>query len=875
VLRIRTFVTGAASVLAAGALTGLAPTAVHAAGAARCGDPATRPWCDASKDPDARAALLLAAMTQDEEVQLLGGDTAGAAPHTGATFAIPRLGLPAVYFSDGPVGPRQGSATAMPIPESLAAGFDPTLASAHGGEIAEEAKAKGNDVVFAPTVNILRNPQGGRSYETYGEETFLTGRTAVAWVQGAQSAGVVADIKHFAANNQEGQNGVPPLSAVNGGRMLVNANVDERTLREVYFPHFEAAVKQADVGSIMCSYNRVNGPFACESAHNLQQVLQRDWGFRNLVLSDYGAAHNPVNNLNNGLDFEPSGAGTLDSYTVPGIDAALASGAVSKATLDGHVLRILRTFFAFGVLDRPAYANDDAQIDKAAHAATAQHIAEQGTVLLKNAGGLLPLSPGVRSIAVIGPYADRFVTGGGSGTVTAFAPTTVLAGIRARVGPGVSVTYADGSDQAAAAAVARAADVAVVVVGDVQTEGQDKDCIGLNCTSDLADSQSVLVLQGSSCGVQSCPLNGMNEDGLVTAVAAANPRTVTVLETGGPVLTPWRDQVPAVLEAWYPGQEGGKAIARVLFGDVDPGGRLPTTFPASADQLPTAGNPQSYPGVAEEETYTEGLDVGYRWYDAHRLTPAYPFGAGLSYTSFAYSGLHVAAGVPGSQEVATVTATVTNIGTRTGTAVPQLYPGKPATAALPQPLRQLAGYQKVSLAPGQSVAVAFPLVDRSFASWDVSRGTAADPSGGWAISPGCYAVTVGSSSRELPLAGSIGQQASCGTGAPTLATAAPSLASLPLPSAPRTTAVRVGIAPATQAPVTQAPAARRPSARRRTSSAPPPAHRPAAHQPAALAQPTRTLAFTGPTPWTALTGALALGLGATMRRRRRTRAASR
>jgi len=266
VLRIRTFVAGAAAVLAAGALTGLAPTAVHAVGAARCGDPATRPWCDASKDPDARAALLLAAMTQDEEVQLLGGDTAGAAPHTGATFAIPRLGLPAVYFSDGPVGPRQGSATAMPVPESLAAGFDPTLASAHGGEIAEEAKAKGNDVVFAPTVNILRNPQGGRSYETYGEETFLTGRTAVAWVQGAQSAGVVADIKHFAANNQEGQNGVPPLSAVNGGRMLVNANVDERTLREVYFPHFEAAVKQADVGSIMCSYNRVNGPFACESA---------------------------------------------------------------------------------------------------------------------------------------------------------------------------------------------------------------------------------------------------------------------------------------------------------------------------------------------------------------------------------------------------------------------------------------------------------------------------------------------------------------------------------------------------------------------------------------------------------------------------------
>jgi beta-glucosidase len=747
-----------AAAVAAGAVAvlGLAPAHAAPAPAGRCGAVAQRPWCDRSLSPDRRAALLQAAMTMDEEITLLGGNTAGEAPHTGASFAIDRLGIPAVYFSDGPVGPRQGAATAMPIPLALAAGFDPALAVAHGAEIADEVKKKGNDVVFAPTVNILRNPQGGRSYEAYGEEPYLVGQTAVGWIDGAQAQGVIGDVKHFAGNNQEGQLGVPPITAVNGSRMAVNAVIDERTLREVYLPHFEAAVKQADVGSIMCSYNRLNGPYACESSPLLQQVLQRDWGFKGIVLSDYGAAHNTADNLNHGLDFEPSGAAlTKLSYNPQQIQAALTTGQVTRATLDLHVRRMLRTFFAYGVFDRAGYRNDDAQIDKRAHNAVAQHVEEQAITLLKNRGNLLPLSTAkVRSIAVIGPYADRFVTGGGSGTVTPFHATTVLAGLRARVGKGVTITYADGSDQAAAAAAAKAADVAVVVVGDVESEGADKDCIGLNCTSDLAASQSVLFLQGSSCLQQSCPLNGSDQDGLVTRVAAANPRTVVVLQTGAPVLTPWRDQVPALLEAWYPGQAGGTALARVLFGDVDPGGRLPATFPASADQLPTAGDPQAYPGVAETETYKEGLLVGYRWYDAHHLTPAFPFGAGLSYTTFQYSGLTVTAGRPGTQDVATATVRVTNSGRRTGTAVPQLYLAKPATAELPQPVRQLAGYAKVSLRPGQSALVRFPLNDRSFASWTTR---------GWAITPGCFGLAAGASSRDLPTHAVVGRGATCGS----------------------------------------------------------------------------------------------------------------
>lgn len=762
-------------------------------------------WCDRSLSPDARALLFQKAMTQDEEISLVGGNGNGAAPHTGASYAVPRLGLPAVYFSDGPVGPRQGPATAMPIPMALAAAWDPKLAYAHGQEIADEAKHKGNDVVFAPTVNIMRTPQGGRTYEAYGEETYLVAQTARGWIQGAQSTGVIADVKHYLANNQEGQNGVPPLTAANGGRMLVDAQVDERTLREVYMPHFEAAVKQANVGTIMCSYNRVNGTYACENPHTIQQVLEKEWGFKGIVLSDYGASKDTVGNMNNGLDFVPD-QGQLDqSYDPNLIRAALVSGTVSRATLDGHVLRILRTLFAYGYFDRPGYAIDEAAIDVAAHARTAQTIEEQAITLLKNQG-VLPLKPGVKKIAVIGPYANLFVTGGGSGTVTARSVVTALQGIKTRAGSGVTVTYADGSDQAAAAAAAKAADVAVVVVGDVQTEGQDKDCVDLNCTNDLANSQSVLLLQGKTCLQVSCPLNGTNEDGLISAVAAAQKQTVVVLETGGPVLTPWRKEVAAVVEAWYPGQQGGTALARVLFGDVDPGGRLPATFPDSASQLPTAGSPLQYPGVAEEEQYSEGLLVGYKWYDAKKLTPAYPFGAGLSYTNFRYGPLTVrAASAP--NQVAVASMDVTNTGSRTGTAVPQLYVSKPATAALSQPVRQLVGYESVNVPAGRSVRVSFPLNDRSFASWSA---------GGWTTVPGCYGLAAGSSSRTLPSSATVARKATCGEAQARLIATADYRLPLPAPatsdllasaSAPRssTPTITIGSLPTRSLPTTGLP----------------------------------------------------------------------
>ena len=698
-------------------------------------------------------------MTTNEKVTLLAGDRAtagpvtGSGPHTGASFAIPRLGIPVVFYSDGPVGPRQGSATAMPIPLALAATFDRSLAFEHGREIAAEARAKGNDVIFAPTVNMMRTPLGGRTYEAYGEDPFLVANTTVGWIDGAQSTGVIADVKHYLANNQEGQIGVAPIDAVLGGRQTVDANVDERTLREVYMPQFEAAVKQAHVGTVMCSYNRLNGAYACENAHALQQVLEREWGFKGYVLADYGAAKNTIGDLNNGLDFDPWPA---IAYSPTLVKAALASGLVSQAALDAHVFRILRTMFAYGIFDRAAYADDESLIDKAADAATAERIEESAITLLKNAHGVLPLDAShVGSIAVIGPYADRFVTGGGSGSVTPYRVVTPLAAIKARVGPGVRVTYADGSDRAAAAALAKSADVAALVVGDVTSEGQDRSCLGLNCSSDYTNAQAdSLVFDHQPC-TANCPPNGRGEAALIKAVASANPKTVVVLETGAPVLTPWRYDVPAILEAWYPGQEGGTAIARVLFGDVDPGGRLPATFPAKASQLQTYGDPLRYPGVADEEFYSEGVFVGYRWYDAARFTPAFPFGFGLSYTTFRYDNLSITAGTPESQSVATVSIDVTNTGSRTGTAVPQLYLGTPFALGTPtSPIRELEGFTSVTLAPGATAHVTFPLNDRSFAYFDAR-------SNGWRIRPGCYLVEVGSSARALPLHGSIGRGSAC------------------------------------------------------------------------------------------------------------------
>jgi beta-glucosidase len=703
-----------------------------ASAASQCGSPSTRPWCDTSLSPVARAALLLKQLTPDERISLLGGDdyqgvaTAGEDDYTGTSDGVPRVGLPTIHFADGPVGVREGKATAMPIPMGLAASFDPRLARLHGRTIADEARLKGNDVVYAPTVNILRTPLWGRAFETYGEDPLLSGRTGVAWIRAAQSSGVIANVKHYAANNQEGAGDgadearptqpVPPPST-RGSRFTVNVNVSERALREIYFPAFRMAVKDANVGTVMCSYPKVRGTYACESSFLLQKVLRHDWGFRGFVLADYGAAHQAGPSLRSGLDFDPFGA-VFHAYEPAPVRAALLTGQATMKDVDEHVEAILRTLFAYGVFDRAPYTKQSAKIDRRRHLKSAQRIEEGAITLLKNRRRTLPLKPRkLRSIAVIGRPAAEFTTGGGSANVKPLEFITPLDAIKRRAGSGVKVRYEDGSDSEAAAELARQSDVALVFAADYQTEFVDRRCISLECP----------------------PWNG-DQDALIATVAAANKRTTVVLETGGPVLTPWRGRAAAIVEAWYPGSAGGAAIARALFGDVDMGGRLPATFPRSEAQYPYAGDEEAYPGVAEQVHYKEGIFVGYRWFDSRRLKPAFPFGFGLSYARWRLDHLKL--------KGRTVTARVRNVGRRIGSTVVQLYLGLPSSSAVPEPPHQLRGYRKVRLRQGRSKLVRFRVSDRDLAHWSTEAG-------GWRIAPGEHLVYLGFSSRKVRRAGAI------------------------------------------------------------------------------------------------------------------------
>ncbi len=614
---------------------GVAPPAIGAA--TQCGD--AGPWCNRSLSPSRRAQLLLNALTESQRISLLAGTrgagVSGADGHTGNSAGVPGL-VPPVNFTDGTNGIRQGSATALPDELAVTATFDLALARLDGRVLGDEAKLTGNDVIYGPTLTVMRTPLAGRTFQGIGEDPFLGAETGVGLIDGIQSQGVIANANIYVANNQEGQDptgksGLPgaPLGAGTvGSRYTIDANVGQRALREIYLPPFRAAVQEAHVGTVMCAYNQVNGTYNCENGRLLNGILKRDWDFKGFVLSDYGAAHNTVASLNGGLDFEPW-PGT--AYSSGAVTAAVDSGLVSQATLNEHVFRYLRTLFAFGVFDRPAYGDRPGAVQRAAHAADAQKVEDGAITLLRNRKAILPLrTRRLKSVAVIGQEANQFLTGGGSSSVTPYSFVTPLQGIERRAGRRVHVTFNDGSKIANAVALAKRSNVAIVVAADYEIEGVDLQCLTLECPNAYG-----------------------NQDALIRAVAAANPNTIVVLETGGPVLTPWRNQVRGLLEAWYPGEQGGTAIAHVLFGDVDPSGHLPVTFPQTRNQEPTANDSSSYPGVANQETYKEGVFVGYRWFDAHHLNPAFPFGFGLSYTRFAYRHLRIrpsAGGAPGHRD---------------------------------------------------------------------------------------------------------------------------------------------------------------------------------------------------------------------------------
>ena len=708
------------------------------------------------QSPDARAAAIVARMTDDEKIAVTSLATGSVLMHVpgetrvGAGYmpAIPRLGVPPLYETDASLGvananeQRRGdTATALPSALATAASFDPGIARAGGAMIGGEARAKGFDVLLAGGANLIRDPWAGRSFEYFSEDPLLTGRMAGAAIAGVQSAGIVSTIKHFALNSQE------------TGRTVMSADIDEAAFRESDLLAFQIALEHGRPGAVMCGYNRIDGDYACENRFLLTDVLKTEWRYPGWVMSDWGAVHSTVKAANAGLDQQSGRELDPQPYFGKPLLDAIARGEVAPARLDDMVRRVLRSMVAVGLFEHPAPATPQ-PIDVVADAAVSQRAAEAGLVLLKNDAGLLPLAAErPQHILVVGGHADEGVlSGGGSSQVRPtggvarteslphdnpfngyikriWGASSPLDAIRARA-PGAKVDYTEGRDRTALAAAAAKADV--VIVFALQWRSEAMDVPDLSLPND--------------------------QDTLIATVAAANPRTIVVLETGGAVAMPWLDRVGAVIEAWYPGERGGPAIAAALFGDVDPGGRLPVTFPRDPGQAPRAAPPEYTkaevhlrdlalkpppPGTIPDMSgglppfsvvYKDGADTGYRWYELQGATPLFPFGYGLSYTRFAYSRFAATGG-------ATIRAhvTVTNVGTRAGSDVPQLYAAVPGASG--PPIRRLVGFERVTLAPGESRTVAMTADPRLLADWDMARH-------GWHVRGGAATVTLGRSATD-------------------------------------------------------------------------------------------------------------------------------
>ncbi len=719
-----------------------------AASASSADQAGVRPWADPKLPAAARAEMLLAAMTLEEKLALVytwfpplakaPAAPTDMIPSAGQQPAIPRLGIPALRETDASLGvanqveQRKGdTATALPSGLALAASFDPKLAYESGAMIGGEARAKRFNVMLAGGINLTRDPWGGRNFEYLGEDPLLAGTLAGESIKGIQSNHIISTIKHFALNAQE------------TGRFVSDAKIGEAAFRESDLLAFELAIERGKPGSVMCAYMSVNGDFACENAFLLNTVLKQDWAYPGYVMSDWGAVHSTVKAARNGLDQQSGGELDTHMFFRGDLKKAVESGELPVARLDDMARRILNAMFSTGVMDAPVVEAPQ-PIDTAKNAEVAQRAAEAGIVLLKNEKNILPLAKTAKRIVLIGGRADIGVlSGGGSsqvrstggipleiplknGPAASFVRVTwhassPLAAIRA-LAPKARVDFVDGSDPDAAAAAARNADLAIVWATQWTTEAEDPETIDL---------------QG-------------NQNAVIAAVAAANPKTAVVLNTGGPVLMPWLKQVQAVLAAWYPGQRGGEAVARVLFGEVNPSGRLPITFPASIDQAPRPQVPgfdqvKASPDRGQDARaikpfvidYKEGSDVGYRWYAKQGQRPAFPFGYGLSYTQFAYANLKVEGGA-----ALTVRFDVTNRGKREGADVPQLYV-TPATGS--RPLR-LAGFERVTLKPGETRRITLTAEPRIVADYDTAQP-------GWHVAAGTYRVTISRDAGQPVLTG--------------------------------------------------------------------------------------------------------------------------
>ncbi|WP_241557129.1 beta-glucosidase family protein [Croceibacterium ferulae] len=724
-----------------------APALVVAQPAHAQASPAAVPTASAA-DARQRAEALVAQMTLDEKIALLHGlfppmaegkTAAELIPSAGHIDSVPRLGIPIVRESDASLGvanqveQRKGDvATALPSALATAATFSPELARAGGMMIGAEARAKRFNVLLAGGVNLTRDPWNGRNFEYFGEDPLLSGMLAGEHIAGVQSNNIVSTVKHFALNAQE------------TGRMVADAQIDEAAFRMSDLLAFQIAIERGQPGSVMCAYNKVNGDWSCENDFLLNQVLKRDWGYRGWVMSDWGGVHSTAKAANAGLDQQSGQELDRAEYFGAPLKAAVEREEVPVARIDDMVARYLTGLIGSGAFDTSVPAS--AQVpDYARNAGVAQQAAEAGIVLLKNEGGVLPLARTAKRILLIGGAADRGVlSGGGSSQVRsvggapveiplAYGPaasfvrityhaSSPLAALREAL-PGVQIDYVDGRNLNETLAAARAADLAIIFATQWTTEAQDAPDLR------LPDHQ----------------------DALIAMVAEAQPNMVAVMETGGPVLMPWVDRVPAIVQAWYPGQRGGEAIANVLTGRVNPSGRLPITFPATASQPPrptpvgldtlssleaqAAANPANvsdYQLSSFPVTYGEGADVGYRWYEKSGQRPLFPFGHGLSYTSFAYSDATVMGG-----DGLSVTVDVSNTGTRPGADVPQLYVTREGSDA---PMR-LAAFQRIELSPGETKRVTLTAEPRIIADYDVQQP-------GWHIRPGRYRVAIARNAED-------------------------------------------------------------------------------------------------------------------------------
>ncbi|HEX3940240.1 MAG TPA: glycoside hydrolase family 3 C-terminal domain-containing protein [Acidobacteriaceae bacterium] len=705
-----------------------------------------RPWMNPALSPEDRADLVLKELTLDEKIALLHGNGMAHAANwqtpltdlanggAGYVEGVKRLGIPGLVMSDAAYGVRDSGAngrysTALPSSLGAASSWDTESACAYGTVIGSELRAQGFNMTLGGGVDLAREPRDGRTFEYAGEDPLLAGTIVGNLMKCEQGQHVVGDIKHYAMNDQE------------TGRNFVNAIVSRRGMQESDLLAFHIGISIANPAAVMCSYNRVNGDYACENSYLLHDVLKGQWGFKGFVDSDWGGTHSTEKASAAGLDQEQP----MGNYFGAKLKDAVLAGRVPISEIDDHARRVLYAEFLSGIVDDPPQKSVVA-VEKDLN--IAQHVEENSIVLLKNRNSVLPIVPSrIRSIALIGGHADvGMISGGGSAQVDPpggnaimppgkgatrwqehiWFPTSPLEALRARL-PHTKITFDPGTDLDSAAKLARTSDLAIVFAYQWESEGMDLPNLS------LPD----------------------NQDALIEQVAAANPHTVVVLESGTAVTMPWIDKVSGVVEAWYAGSAGHKALANVLVGDVNPSGKLAISFPKSVDDLPhpvipplpphirahgaDPVNPDT-PAVSYSVHYTEGAEVGYKWYRTEHKTPLFPFGFGLSYTSFAYSGLSV------DSAARTARFTVRNTGTRAGTEVAQVYATLPAGSD--ESWERLAGFARVTLAPGKSQTVTVtidPRVLETFSETDES----------WNLAAGAYKIMVGPSSSTTPLLGTL------------------------------------------------------------------------------------------------------------------------